>query len=397
MKRSKKYLYALVFISIGSGMNWYKPRFISLPVSHAIWNALIYICLILFTVVIFRRKTRVKTEFDNCFYIIIFSIFISVFSGYLFHGQSLLTGAMATLVYSYYLIFFIFKRSFIQRTDIDKCIVIMGVLNIAVTILAFLTIPDCWIGTYELDLDRGEGFRIRVGVGDWIYLLLCFSLSKIFIFKRKKYIFIVILCLLSLFSSLTRQVIAITMLIVFLFILFETKRLVKIICLCIVFFSFLYIIKTPLAQTLIEMTIKQKEMSVYKEDDIRLAGAKYFLYEGNDNIITAIVGNGMFSPNNSKYGELMAKKGYFPADIGYLGFYYLFGIFAIFSLLLILYRSIIKRKDKESRFVTYYLISFALSNIIAGPITYPCQIMVFCLMLYYISIPKSKNLNEIAN
>lgn len=389
-EKSHKHVFMLLLISIGCCVYKYLPNILNIELSDFLWKGIFLIFYLIFIIFVPKKKFFIHEKYDSYFIIINVSIVLSILCCYIYHGQSIITGFIATSIYSIFLIYFILNRTSISQSEIESVLIFMGIINIVIIIVAFVTAPNCAFGAFEIDVARG-GFRIRAGVQDWVFLLLAYSMNKISIKFNFKYVVLFFLCQISLFLLLTRQVIILDFIVVFLFIISYSKFKFKIIALAFLLICVFVFVNSDIGQNLIRLTIEQHDRSVYVEDDIRMKGVNFFLYKGQTDILTVLFGNGVWSYNNSEFGHIMDKLGYLPADIGYCGFFFYFGLIALITFLSLILNLIFKRRTREFRFLNIYFFYYGASSFAAGSILYPAQIFIFILMVYYSIITAKKN------
>lgn len=69
----------------------------------------------------------------------------------------------------------------------------------------------------------------------------------------------------------------------------------------------------------------------------------YFLYGSDNTLLTNLLGQGYISTNTSSFEADLGKDGIFTADLGFIGFWFFFGIIPVIGCLLLLFRTIFTR------------------------------------------------------
>lgn len=374
-------IFWLLWMCCGISMSGYIPKMIRPELSDSMWKGISLVVMFVFSIFNLKRKPF-KTRIDRNFTFIIISIFISIGMGVVYHGQDMAIGLRASSVYFVFFTYFVLKRSTITEQEILTVVLIMGALQIVISILAILTIPNPIFGAVEIDEGRG-GLRLRVGCFEWLLLILCYSCNQWFVLKKGKYKYWVILSYIVTFISLTRQYMAISSIVLLFYIVKGKSKIVKLLTISVFFACVVYAYNSEIGQSVIEMTIKQKEKSKYKEDDVRILDLRYFLDKGQTDIMTYLLGNGVYSPNDSSLGKYCGKNNYYPADVGMAGYIFYFGILSFYALLCICYYTIKIKKNEEDRFINTFIVSFLMCSVIAGSIVYANSLFILILMIYY--------------
>ena len=141
-----------------------------------------------------------------------------------------------------------------------------------------------------------------------------------------------------------------------------------------------------------ELSEEQAEKNKYEKEDIRITAWRFYTTENQTNSVTPFLGNGIPSEGNSVWGIKHMKtiyyeyggNGCFTVDVGWAGFYWLFGLFATLALMTIMIKAIIRKKPDKESYMSYGILFFLITSITAGPILFSQQIVSLCLILYLI-------------
>ena len=346
-----------------------------------------------------KKKIAIKRKDVRCYSLyfnwLIVSAALSVLQAAIYHNQDVFVGIIATSIYVVFLSYYIFLSFSFSSESIVTIFKILGVANVIAIFLSFLTMPECLFGSYELDSSRG--FRIRAGNVIWVYLAMIFWEERFLKSLRVKYLFISAICFFSVSLLLTRQFIIISLIMITLAVWIEGGKKIKFLFLIILIMGIGYVMSLDIIKDVVEMTANQHE-DIKSYDDIRSFSARYYLFEGQTDIITCFFGNGVWSVNNSQYGYKMASLGLMPADVGYLGFYYYFGVFGVIPIILIMIKSLKNTANSRNKYVFFFFVGFALSSFVGGSVTYPSHLYIWILMIYYSTIKikiEQRNINNI--
>lgn len=383
----KSNIFWLLWMCCGLGLEGYIPKPIRPELSEAMWKGVSLVVIFIFCIFNFKKKPF-KTGIDRSFTYIVASIFISIGMAYIYHDQTIDIGFRASSVYLIFVTFFVLKRSTINKQEILVAIMIMGCLQIITSVCALLTMPDPIFGSVEVDEGRG-GFRLRVGSFEWLLVILCYSCNQWLILKKPNYKYLVIFSFWATFVSLTRQYMAISSLVLLFYILRGKSKFIKVLAICAFLGAATYVYNSEIGQSIVEMTIKQRDDSAYKEEDVRIWDLKYFLDKGQEDVLTYLFGNGVYSAKDSRLGRILGKHNCYPADVGMAGYIFYFGLFSFAALLYVCYYSIRIRKSKEDSFLNVFIVAFLMCSVIAGSIVYANSLFILILMIYYIPISKN--------
>lgn len=149
---------------------------------------------------------------------------------------------------------------------------------------------------------------------------------------------------------------------------------------------------------MVELSEEQAERNKTEKEDIRITAWKFYTNEYQTNELTRIFGNGLPSIGNSKWGNDFEKtisydyggNGCFFVDVGWAGFYWLFGAFSTLSLIILLIKAILKNKQTNRQYLSYWLVFLLLTSIASAPILFYSQIISVVTTLYLV-YGKEKN------
>lgn len=140
-------------------------------------------------------------------------------------------------------------------------------------------------------------------------------------------------------------------------------------------------------QAMMELTEKQADDNT-EEEDIRITAWRYYTYDNQTNTLSSILGNGMPALGVSRWGIIMdaetLDQGVFWVDVGWAGFYWLFGAFSTIGLLALMFTAIFRRKPPQEQFLTYSLIFYFVTSFASGPPVIYWQIVGIMVVLYMV-------------
>lgn len=394
MKRVVKFI---CFLFLLSCINFYSPQFLPFEIEEQLAKSITYSLYMLMVVLcIPNRNWNEANSYDACFKMILLSMPFSVVMASTQHSsQTLFVSIIAVLPYFIsYSSFFLFKKTRINVLDMEKMILWIGLVNVILTFQLWALFPNQLFGSIRLE-DDGRGTRIGITGDIFKVFLLFYSLYKYKEQKKKTWLLSTVLCFITVFISLTRQVMVITSVLSVLYYLKGIKFYKKIIAVAIAFSICLTIVHLPYFSNLIEVTERQQDRETNGDENIRITATRYYVDEAQVNALTRIFGNGCYSYGNSDYGRDAYRQQYmtlcFPSDVGLVSVYYLFGILAIAGMGLIVVKTIKLKIPVRFSYMKYVIYYIMLASIASGPVLYTSQnivLVVTCYLLGKISVYK---------
>ena len=343
----------------------------------------------------FISKKRVVNYPRKSYIMLMCGIVISVFSVWLNYDQPLSVSIMTALpyIFGYSFLYLLLKYS----PDIDFLLKFIKVLVICSSIIYLanlLSFPNTVFGSGKEEFDMSRGMaRLGVWLTELVVFYMFYSISQYQSSKKKKWIFWSILTGVLVVFSLARQVILLGFAFSILMILQKAKLWKKIFVTCVLLGVYQFVLpQIPIYQTMTERSEMQGEMNSYEKEDIRITAWRFYTDEYQKNEITRIIGNGLPSIGNSKRGnqfehtvgaEYGGNACYF-VDVGWAGFYWLFGIFATLGLLIILIKALIMARRMKKDYYVYWILFILISSVASAPIIFHSQVVSLCIILYII-------------
>lgn len=393
----KYYLYILIVLS---SLTFYNPFGI---ISPRLGKFMFYSICIISLIYAYKNGINLKKiKFPRVAYkILICGIIFSSFMATFFHEQSFKTSFIAIIPYLLgYLVFYILMKFNIPKEKIEKAIWVFCFISMGVYIINMITFPNMIFGAEKDEYDMSRGI-VRLGVYsiELIVLFFFYSINQWLITKQKIYIWLILLTSIFIILSVTRQIILLSGILGVIFILKKVSLFKKIITVCLCVFIFLAILpQIPIYKTMVELSEEQAERNKTEKEDIRITAWKFYTNEYQTNELTRIFGNGLPSIGNSKWGNDFEKtisydyggNGCFFVDVGWAGFYWLFGAFSTLSLIILLIKAILKNKQTNRQYLSYWLVFLLLTSIASAPILFYSQIISVVTTLYLV-YGKEKN------
>lgn len=385
--------YFLYIIIVLSSLTFYNPFGI---IPGQLGKFIFYLVCVIALIYAYNIKFSLsKIDYPRRAYkILMVGIMFSAFMASTFHEQSLKVSFITILHYLFgYSVFYILMKFNIPKEKIEKAIWIFCFISMGIYIINMITFPNMIFGAEKDEYDMSRGI-VRIGVYsiEFIVLFFFYSINQWMVTKQKKYIWLILITATFIVLSVTRQTILLSAVLGLFFILRQASLRKKIIVVssCALFY-FAILPQIPIYQTMVELSEQQAESNTEKED-IRITAWKFYTDEYQTNGLTRIFGNGVPSAGNSRWGDEYEKttvpqyggNGCFSVDVGWAGFYWNFGIFAVLGLFILLIKSIRKNKMADKSYLTYWCIYILLTSIASAPILYYPQIISISTVLYLI-------------
>lgn len=376
------------FLFLLSCINFYSPQFLPFEIEEQVAKSITYSLYLLLSVLcISNRKWLENNSYDVCFKMILWSMPFSVIMASTQHSsQTLLVSIIAVLPYFVsYSSFFLLKKTKINIFDLEKMMLLIGVINVILTFQLWALLPNQLFGSIRLEED-GRGTRIGITGDIFKVFLLFYSLYKFKQKKQKTWLLSIVLCFITVLISLTRQVMVITTILSVLYYLKGIKWYKKIMAVIIALSISLAVVQLPYFSNLLEVTERQQENESNGDENIRITATKFYVNEAQVNVLTRIFGNGCYSYGNSDYGRDAYRQQYmtlcFPSDVGLVSVYFLFGILAIVGMGLIVIKTIKLKIPIRFGYMKYVIYYIMLASIASGPVLYTDQNIVLVVTCY---------------
>lgn len=395
----KYYLYILIVLS---SLTFYNP-FGIIQSQHG--KLLFYSTCIISLIYAYKNGINIqKIKYPKVAYkILISGIIFSSFMASFFHEQSFMTSFIAIIPYLLgFLVFYILMKFNLPKEKIEKAIWTFCIISMLTYIINFVSIPNTIFGMTRETFDDSRGVvRLSIFSLELIVLYFLYAINKWMQTRQKQHLYLIIITGSFIVLSVVRQYILLSIILGILLILQKSSFIKKIIfvaiCLCI---YYLVLPKIPMYQKMSEVTNNQINNNAETED-IRISAWKFYTNEYQTNSITRFLGNGLPSIGNSKWGNNFEKtisrdyggNGCLFVDVGWAGFYWLFGAFSTIGLIILLIKAILKKKSVDKQYLSYWCLFIVLTSIASAPILFYNQIISISTVLYLI-YGKENNCNN---
>ena len=340
--------------------------------------------------------------------IVLFTI-ISIFSSFIFWGQSFSLGYRITVTGFVLVFYFYLCKRKPDVGSVETYILAFGLLYCALWLYAMIQFPTPVFGfgaEGELEEDLSRGIN-RINFVGYLSLVFAYFLSLNRAFLSRKRAFYVLSAVLFVFIVLqvTRQIIFLAAFVSIIY-LFQKKpkALLLGLLLLILIFGFgnrIEVSSDSILGSLINLTETQMENNQYGEKDIRLVEYEYFFTQWSRNIITDIIGNGI-PHSSSSYGRMQThlqdSYGLYLSDVGYARIYVTIGLVGLVLYLTLFIKCCLAKLPENLMYAKLFMLYLMLSNIASSPYWQPDGQIAMSISVYLItffSTPKIHMLKPI--
>ena len=316
---------------------------------------------------------------------------------YFFQEQNFTTSLVAILPYFFgYLSLYVFVKSGLTESQVIKIVFGLLIVSLLIYVVNTITYPRMFFGSSDGDgVDDSRGM-LRLGVGyiELYMFMLLYSINKWLCTKKYKWIAVAVICLVMIVFSLTRQVIALSIIFATAYLLRKLVWYKKVFFLALtICFAIFVVPEIPIYKAMVEVSVKQKEDSA-ERDDPRVRCFKFYTDTYQTNTLTRIFGNGIPSIGNSKWGNKFEietrNRGTYSSDLGWIGFYWHFGLFSALGMFLLLLKTAILKKNETNTYLSYYSCMIIFLAVLSAPILIYKQVISIMLIVYYTYITQNK-------
>jgi hypothetical protein len=384
---SRKYTDVFIILLVIFSINIFSVKFATEGVLKSIGYAYQLGAIVISLPFIFRKSEGFILPLQLISISIAFSIVMAYFSW----GQGVVH-SLSTTPYLIWFVFFYLLHIRYPMHMIEKIIISYGFIYMILFLFQFTHSDTVYFGFKdEFTIDRGI-IRINFPGAGVFFLSYFISVNRSVEKSKFRWIYItfIIMGIAVTFLQVTRQNIALVMLVPLFHYLKRVTLPWKVATLAFFTGAMLLLLYSdnPVSKGLIET---QKETVADGDQYIRVLAADYFLTDFSPNTLSRVLGNG-FPNNTSDYGKytiyLGDTYGYFLTDLGFIGFYIMFGILPVIGYLIIFIRGLFMRIPEDYQYLKYYL-AFLLLTCLTSDYTYSMYFIfsnvcvLYCLQLIY--------------
>lgn len=374
---------SIVFTNCYSYVHW------NAPLVRNIMRVMLFLFFIWYLI---NKPSTTEMHFNKEIKVLMFIPFLSSISSYIDFNQPLHMTAMVSVVAFTWVTYFMLHAYKVSERVLLQLFFIVAIFIAVVRIVQQFTYPDVlfgvysqeWMDTYDFINEAAEQrngiWRFRIPDGNftaitlfafWVWLRQRFSKLKLFV---------VALLLVSIYLTLTRQIIASCLLTIIFSLTIEQKQIkITPILLGTSLILGLYFYSDELFGALMEQT--QKDAT---DDYIRLASAAYFWEEATSKLHVFLLGYGEFV-GGSQYGKYVLKLNdmrFFLSDVGWIGFLFKFGIIYLVFSFRILYKILFTFRKSIPEYIRMVVLFSSFISIMIFPFSGVISYFSWSLVLY---------------
>lgn len=324
---------------------------------------------------------------------LIFGILVSSIMATIFHDQSYIVSFVAVMPYLLgYLYLYVLEKYKPSEEFVEKTFQVLTLCSLFMYLVNLASFPNMVFGRTKDEYDMSRGFaRIGIPMIEIVVTYFLYSINQWLLTRKLKSVFWIVVTAAMIFMSLTRQIIAVSVVLGLLFVMQKAGWLKKIVVLlACVFMIYVVFPQIPMVKTMAELSENQV-INNSRDEDIRVTAWKFYTTEFQTNKITPLLGNGVPSFGKSRWGDYVERttaltveggNACFTVDVGWAGFFWYFGGVATLGLLLLIIKGISIPKSKDRLYLSYSLAFIAMTAIASGPILFYSQICSLSLILY---------------
>lgn len=329
-------------------------------------------------------------------YCLMVGITSSVVMAYLFQRQSLKLTLISTFpTILSYACFPLLMRLRIDKQFILKVVGCVVMFCMVVYLANLAAYPGFVFGQEKEEFDLSRGMvRIKIPYIELFVLMFFYCINKwINGYRKPVWRWGMIVLFVFIILSVTRQTIALSMLLGGFLLLKNSSWTKRIIVVTVGMLFYLVVLPNiPIYKSIMELSENQARNNRLGDDDIRIRAWKFYTTEYQTNNLTPVFGNGVPSMGNSYWGRDYERtvniaeggNGCLAVDVGWAGFFWNFGAIATIGLFMLFLHAFRKRKSSEERYLTYWILYICATAVASGPILYYNQIFSISTVLYLI-------------
>lgn len=379
------FLLLFLFVLFDSGFSY-----VNWNPTYAGWlQKIVFIVFVLF--LLFGKIIKSNCHFRKEVMALMLLPFLSIINSFIYFGQSPYNSLLALSASFAWIVYFLLLRYKVSEAVVLKTFLIISLFIVAVQIIQQFTYPNALFGVSSIDdLENGVTETAEQRNGLWrfrmhhnayytapvLFAAWCWLRKR---FDTKLCLFVALM-LVSVYLTLTRQVMAACILTLFFSFFMGRKLKASSMAFVVVIALGLYYSYDALFSNLAEQT---KEDS--NEDNIRLLSASYFWNESIKSPLTFLFGYGLpYNGTAFQHHMDLLKESFkfFTSDVGIVGQIYEAGLLYVIVLFSMIGRLFFKYKHV----IPDYIRMFVLFTVIMSPMIYPlvgiASVVIWAILLY---------------
>lgn len=382
----------LLFVLITGCFYW---KYWNLP---SMFSQLVYVAIIILSISGMKKMKKINARFSVEILFLVILPFLSSWGAYELHGQSFFRSLPSTIYVCISLVYFLLHEYHVESAKILKVIYWVALTFVFIQIFQQFMPSKAMFGVsasgLELEVRNGIS-RFRMGNMEPALIMLFYAWCLLLKKFRQKYLLMFILMALSVYLTLTRQLMATTLATILLSVIFwgKSQNKVRQYVALSIFVLGLYLYKDTLFGSFLDQTVEGNDLT---QDNIRLAALDFYWLQIMDSPISFLIGNGV--PNaNTSFGQMMSswmESGFYTSDIGVVGVWWHYGIFFILIYISLLVKILIIYRKYISLYLKLFVLATAFVSVMIYPFATGYNYLLWALLLYMIDQEITLNLPE---
>jgi hypothetical protein len=336
---------------------------------------------------------------------LIFIPFISMLNTHTLYGQGYVD-SIKTLSGCFVWVFYFFLHKYkVQESTILKAILAIALFVIAVQVIQQFTYPNALFGIYNEDTMYEEGLKEAAEQrnGLWRFRIsnayeTCIILFASVVWIRKRFnsklLILMGLMLVSVYLTLTRQIMAACFLTLFFsfFLGKKNKGYMQAILIGVVVAALLYSYSDVLFGSLAEQTTD--DMS---DNYIRVLAGTYFWNESISDPYLFLFGHGLPGQTGTfrmLMQQLNQMMGFYTVDVGFIGMTYTFGAIYVVVCFRLLWKLLVTYRKYTPVYIRLFVIFTGVMSIMIFPIQSTFHYLIWTMLMYITDLHINRGKDE---
>lgn len=368
--------------------------------SYVNWNStyggwiknVVAILFMLFLVLYWPRSKDYHFKFDALLLLLI--PFCSMWNTHSLYGQDYID-SIKTLTGCFLWVFYFFLHKYkVQESTILKAFLAIALFVVAAQVIQQFTYPNAFFGILNEDTMIEEGvkeaaeqrnglWRFRISGTAYVTSVILFA-SVVWMRKRfnSKLLVLMALMLVSVYLTLTRQIMAACFLALFFsfFLGKKNKGYMQAILIGVVIAALLYSYSDVLFGSFAEQTTD--DMS---DNYIRVLAGTYFWNESISDPYLFLLGHGLPGQTGTfriLMQQLNEMMGFFTVDVGFIGMTYTFGAIYVVVCFRLLWKLLVTYRKYTPVYIRLFVIFTGVMSIMIFPMQSTFNYLVWTLLMY---------------
>ena len=353
--------------------------------NYARWGSDI-IFTVIFVCFLNNIKYTYNANFKSVILLLTFMPFISSVNAYIRYGQNFFDSYFVTASNFIWLFYFFFHKWRVKEATLLRAFLLLSFFILVVQVYQNIFPDNAVFGIINTEDNdtfmevRNGILRFRVSIAGYLSMpillaFLCFIKKEVMDFKM---LVIVVMMLLSIYLSLTRQVIAACIFAVFMSFFIGKIHKNKDYVIMLLLIIALYYAYDVLFAEFSNITLNDAT-----DDNIRVIAYSYFFNRDTEDIYAWLIGHGMPKCENFVHEMTVVKDmNLFSSDVGFIGKWFYVGFPFILICYYFLYLLFWKYKKYAPTYIRLFVIFGTVMSVMIFPMEKPVYNFVWAIMAY---------------